>query len=97
MTRPYNVFTHLIGSDGQLVGQQDNMPLRDTAPTTCWIPGEVIADPYEILIGPDAATGEYVLTMGLYSWRTGERLLATGPSATLDHSVILSDVLIGGP
>jgi len=95
MTRPYTVFIHLVGPDGQLVGQQDNMPLRDTAPTTCWVPGEVIADPYDISINPQAPPGNYVLETGFYLWETGERLPATGPTATPDHRVILTHVLIG--
>ena len=95
MTQPYTVFTHLVGPDGQLAGQQDNMPLRDTAPTTCWLPGEVIADPYDIPISPRATPGNYVLETGFYLWETGERLPAIGPTATLDHRVILTRTLIG--
>ena len=95
MARPYTVFTHLIGPDGQLAGQQDNMPLRDTAPTTCWLPGEIIADPYDIPISPQATPGNYVLETGFYLLETGKRLPATGPPATPDHSIILTRIWIG--
>jgi hypothetical protein len=95
MTRPYTVFAHLVGPDDQLVGQQDNMPLHDTAPTTCWLPGEIIADPYDIPIGSQVAPGNYILETGFYFLETGERLPATGPTATPDQRVILTHVLIG--
>jgi hypothetical protein len=95
MTQPYTVFTHLVGPDGQLAGHQDNMPLQDTGPTTCWIPGEVIADSYDIPINPQAPSGDYVLETGFYLWETGERLPASGPTTTPDHRVILTHILIG--
>ena len=95
MAQPYTVFTHLVGPDGQLAGQRDNMPLRDTVPTTCWLPGEVFADPYDIPISPQARPGDYALETGLYFWETGERLPATGPTATPDHRLILTHVPIG--
>ena len=95
VAQPYTVFTHLVGPDGQLAGQQDNMPLRDTAPTTCWLPGEVIADPYDIPISPQATPGNHVLETGFYLLETGERLPATGPAATPDHRIILTSIWIG--
>ena len=95
LAQPYTVFTHLVGPGGQLVGQQDNMPLRDTVPTTCWIPGEIIADPYDIPISPEATEGDYVLETGFYSLATGERLPVTGPASTHDGRVVLASILIG--
>jgi len=71
------------------------MPLRDTAPTTCWLPGEVIADPYDIPISPQATPGNHVLETGFYLLETGERLPATGPAATPDHRIILTSIWIG--
>jgi hypothetical protein len=95
MTQPYTAFTHLVGQDGQLIGQQDNMPLRGTAPTTCWIPGQIIADPYDIAIDPGATPGDYVLETGFYRWDTGERLPVTGPAAAPDRRVVLTQIPVG--
>lgn len=95
MSRAYTVFTHLVGPDRQLAGQQDNMPLQGDAPTTCWIPGQVIADPYDIPVSPYAAPGDYTLETGLYVWETGKRLPVAGPSTTPDRRVILTQVSIG--
>ena len=94
MSRPYTVFTHLVGLRDQLVGQRDNMPLRGVVPTTCWVPGEIIADPYDILINSQAPPGNYTLETGFYLWETGERLPVTGPTAIPDQRVILTQVLI---
>jgi hypothetical protein len=72
----YSVFVHLLGPDGALVTQQDNVPLHGTYPTFLWETGERLDDPYELTIPPDAPSGSYTLTVGMYDWRTGERLTA---------------------
>ena len=95
MTVPYTVFTHVVGQDNDVIGQRDNMPLLDAAPTTCWIPGEIVADPYEIEISPEADPGSYRLTTGFYILETGERLRAVGATATEDREVVLTTIVIG--
>jgi hypothetical protein len=77
----YTVFTHLVDDEGRLVGQQDNMPLRDQLPTSCWRPGEFIADPYRIAITP-GLSGPLSLEVGLYRLDTGERLSLDDGSGT---------------
>jgi len=94
IARPYTVFTHLIGPDNQLAGQQDNAPQQGTAPTTCWVPGEIIADPYDIPISPQSPPGNYVLETGFYLWETGDRLPVTGPIATPDGRAILRTISV---
>jgi len=94
MTQSYTVFTHLIDPDSHLAGQQDNVPLRSTAPTTCWVPGEIIADPYDVPINSQTPPGNYTLETGLYLWETGERLPAAGPTTTPDRRVVLTQVLV---
>jgi mannosyltransferase len=93
---PYTVFTHLIGSDGQLYGQWDNQPVRGTYPTTDWLPGESVVDQYEILVSPDAPAGDYHLLVGLYDAATGTRLpaldnegLVIGDSAKIQETIIV--------
>ncbi|NLF02707.1 MAG: hypothetical protein GX601_17205, partial [Anaerolineales bacterium] len=93
----YTVATHVVGSDGTLAGQQDNMPVHDTAPTTCWLPGEVIADPYDIAIDAAAPPGSYTLETGLYIWESGERLPAVGADADRYNMVSLAELEIGSP
>jgi hypothetical protein len=81
----YTVFAHVIDAKGQQVGQQDNMPVRDQSPTSCWIPGEYVADPYSIPIAA-GAQNPFKIVVGLYRSDTSTRLLrsdAPGDSVTL--------------
>jgi hypothetical protein len=71
----YTVFAHLLGPDGRLRAQQDNLPCRGACPTTSWVAGEVLADEYAITVPADAAPGEYRLEIGLYDGATQQRLL----------------------
>jgi hypothetical protein len=95
--RAYTVFTHLVDAAGVLRGQQDNMPLQNSLPTTCWRPGEFIADPYAIVVPPDAAPGEYTIRVGMYDLTTGERLTVTGPTEHPADQIILGPVQIVPP
>jgi len=70
----YTVFAHLLGADGRLRAQQDNLPCHGACPTTSWVAGEVLTDEYAITIPADAAPGEYRLEIGLYDGATQQRL-----------------------
>jgi len=70
----YTVFTHLLDTEGLIWGQLDRIPVRGEAPTTGWMVGEVITDPYEILTDPEAPPGNYVIEIGMYDTSTMERL-----------------------
>jgi hypothetical protein len=72
----YTVFAHVIDANGQQVGQQDNMPVRDQSPTSCWQSGEFVSDPYSIPL-PANSRGPFTLEIGLYRGETGTRLPRT--------------------
>jgi hypothetical protein len=75
VTGDYTVFVHLLDqTQGMLVEQQDNKPLRGTYPTWLWSAGEVILDPYDLKLPTDTDDGRYVLRIGLYDASTGERV-----------------------
>jgi hypothetical protein len=81
----YTVFAHVLDANGHQVGQQDNMPVRNQLPTTCWVPGEYVSDPYVISLAADAR-GPIKVSVGLYRGDTGARLPRTdaqGDSVTL--------------
>jgi len=88
LTQPphaYTVFAHVIDAAGRQVGQQDNMPVSDQLPTSCWAPGEYVSDPYIIPLAADAR-GPFTVVVGLYRADTGARLPrsdAQGDSLTL--------------
>lgn len=78
----YKVFVHIIEPTGEILAQQDALPLRGAAPTNGWIAGEFLRDPYEIQIPHDAKPGRYYIEVGLYEPETGQRLdVQTGRSA----------------
>jgi len=88
MTRAYTVFIHLLDQDGQLVAQQDNMPVQGSLPTTCWQSGEIVTGMYRLVPSQTTASGEYQLVVGMYLLKTGERLPVKGDTA-LDNSRVL--------
>jgi hypothetical protein len=47
-------------------------------PTSRWEAGEIVRDQYEILISPEAPSGEYQIEVGMYLAETGERLAVEG-------------------
>lgn len=67
VTTSYTVFTQLLNEAGQLIAQQDNLPVMGLAPTDTWQPGIVVRDPYRLAIPAEAAPGIYRLIVGLYT------------------------------
>jgi hypothetical protein len=90
----YSVFTHLLGPSNEILGQQDGIPQGGTYPTTLWEPGEVIADPYSIAVGPHVPPGSYRLEVGMYRPETGVRLPVTDVHGQLvpEERILLSEV-----
>jgi len=75
--RSYTVFVHLVGPDGQIHAQADALPQAGRHPTTHWLPGEVVADPYQLEWPCGAPSGEYRVLAGLYDLTTLDRLPVT--------------------
>ena len=88
--RPYTVFTQLLAADGMLVAQQDNWSVNGQWPPTCWQPGEIVLDNYQITLPHDLPNGTYTLIAGLYDARNGQRVPATtgGDYITLQQVTI---------
>jgi len=75
LDRDYTVFFHVIGPDGQVIGQHDTMPRDNTLPTSQWRPGQVVDDRYRAALKPDAPPDADIrYNLGLYQWQTGQRL-----------------------
>ena len=72
--RDYTVFVHVVGPDGQMVGQWDQTPAAGKAPTSGWAPGQLIADEYRVPIQAGAGDGPYRVYVGMYDPATGTRL-----------------------
>jgi hypothetical protein len=92
----YTVFVHLEEADGSLVAQQDNPPVRGTRPTSGWVPGVLVEDPYEVQLPADVACGQYALSAGMYDPATGERLEAVAADGERlpEDRVVLANVSV---
>jgi len=83
----YTVFTQLFDPAGQLVTQQDNLPVNGLAPTNTWQPGTLIRDSYALALPPTASAGAYTLQVGLYD-ADGRRMLRLADGTQADHLTI---------
>jgi hypothetical protein len=79
MKTSYTVFVHVIRGSGAILTQRDAIPANGARPTTTWVPGEYVADVYELTIPRDAARADYLIEVGMYDARTGQRLSLEGP------------------
>lgn len=94
METSYTVFTHLLDGGEQIRGQQDNPPLRGTYPTTLWMPGEIIVDPYDITIKADTPSGLHVIEIGLYDPADLSRLPILDATGVIGDRILLSEVKV---
>jgi hypothetical protein len=75
----YTVFVQLVNSDWQVVAQEDLQPQAGAAPTTTWLPGEILTDRHTLLLPGQLPAGEYRLISGMYEPATGKRMsVSTG-------------------
>jgi hypothetical protein len=84
----YTVFVQLLNSDWQVVAQEDLQPQAGAAPTTTWLPGEVLADPHTLSLPEDLPSGEYRLITGMYDPVTGTRLPVSTGSDFVDMGTV---------
>jgi hypothetical protein len=73
ITLNYSVFAHVRGQGETLWAGQDGWPQQGAAPTSTWTAGQVIKDPYTLMLKPDTPAGQYTLEVGLYD-AAGTRL-----------------------
>jgi hypothetical protein len=91
MATDYTVFVHLVGPDGRLHGQTDSWPVEGTFPTSQWVPGREISDPYAVRLEADAPPGTYRVEVGLYDLATMERLqIMDGAGKPIGDSLMVS-------
>lgn len=75
ISESYKIFLHLTDSVDQIVGQIDTLPRQGAAPTTGWVPGEIVEDELRLVVPSDILPGSYRMVVGLYNEKTGERLV----------------------
>jgi mannosyltransferase len=69
----YTVFSHILASDGHLVGQHDSPPAKGARPTLGWMPGEIIIDQHPMVFR-EPYEGPAHVEVGLYNATSMERL-----------------------
>ncbi len=70
----YSVFIHLLDASGNLIAQRDSAPQNGNAPTSWWLPGDLIADAHAFILPPGISPGRYTLALGVYDSASGARL-----------------------
>lgn len=89
----YIFFVHLTALDGYVLAQQDQPPFNRLWPTHRWVPGDILADRFEIPVGDWIQPGDYLLLAGLYNPQTGERLpLVSGSASPSPEAVLLEKI-----
>ncbi len=73
----YTAFVHVVNADGAAVLQLDRQPLNGFMPTSTWLHGQTVADPFELALPNDLPPGAYTVYTGFYDLTTMERLPVT--------------------
>jgi serine/threonine-protein kinase len=77
-----NLFIHLTTPQGGIVAQLDTPPQGGIKPTSQWKVGELVVDPYQLIIPPTTAPGDYQIRIGFYDPDTRARLPVFEPGRT---------------
>lgn len=94
-TTPLTVFVHILDDEDRVRGQVDRMPGDGAYPTTGWMAGEVVSDPYAVPIDATLPAGRYAVEVGLYDAATGARLPAVGAGGqTPGDRILLAPVTV---
>lgn len=70
----YTVFIQLLDQNDTIIVQSDSWPVQGTYPTTQWQTGELIYDPYQLILPTELPDGDYRLVIGWYLLRDFSRL-----------------------
>jgi hypothetical protein len=91
MDTDYTLFIHVVGSGDRIWAQHDSLLVSDRRPTSAWRPGATVEQQYDVPLPADMPSGEYSVVVGMYYWRTGERLPVWDESGhrVTDDAIIL--------
>ena len=74
METDYTVFVQVLSLDWQVLAQSDRQPLGGSAPTSTWLAGEILTDPYHLSLPADLPPGDYRVITSMYDPHSGQRL-----------------------
>ncbi len=84
----YTVFVQLLNMDWRVVAQQDLQPLAGRAPTSTWLRGEFLSDPYRLRLPTDLPPGSYRVIAGMYDASSGQRLPVSAGGDFIDLGTV---------
>ncbi len=90
------VFVHLYNTnnlDAEPVAQVVTRPGDGALPPANWLPGP-FEDRYEVSLPKDLSPGEYVVALGMFEARTGERYPVTGEGAGSDRRLFIGTITV---
>jgi hypothetical protein len=93
----YQVFVHLLDSDGRMVGQNDGPPVNGYYPASTWLPDQIIPDTHRVLLPAGNPPAE--VAIGLYDLTSGQRLpaLDAGGARLPDDALVIPLALKAAP
>lgn len=94
----YTVFIHVLGDDGQILGQIDSQPLHGKYPTSHWNMDDTVQDEYEISFTQKISIKDCQIAVGMYLPITGKRLpimMPDGRRLSNDQILLKMDASIG--
>jgi hypothetical protein len=95
--KSYNVFVHVLDSQGALQQQRDSAPVDGDYPTSLWQPGEVVVDGHRVPLPSDVPLRSYKVAVGMYDVATNERLPAVdGSGQQAPERQIMLDLEVKG-
>jgi hypothetical protein len=98
ITDSYKVFVHLLDANGQVVAQDDSVPMLWLHPTNEWKPGELVIDFHSVHINPNVPPGDYTLQVGLYDEGTGARVKQVDAQGyPIGDAITLDKIKLGKP
>jgi 4-amino-4-deoxy-L-arabinose transferase-like glycosyltransferase len=96
-TLRYKVFVQALDGAGKVALQSDAEPDQGNAPTTGWLPSEVIRD-HHVLAAQGPLTGPLQIIVGFYDPESGQRLPVTGEGGqSMGDSLTLAVIAAGAP
>ena len=92
----FALFAHLLDAQDHKVAQLDWQPHDRSGqlPMQAWIPGQAVVDTQRLILPNDLPAGDYRLVVGIYDWRDGTRLPATGADAAPGDVVELGPIRV---
>ena len=97
-TREYWCFTHVLTSEGKILGYLDHRVLDGSPPMTSWRVGDIAAEERRFVLPMEAVGADVMLRLGLYDPLSGDRLpVGVSEGATIVDDGTALNVLVPAP